>query len=447
MESLFTPLKDKGLTTLKIQHNWKTGEVRLYAAKEWEPDLDFSLYNKEFYAESILTDEAIYLNTKQVWEMYEQYGLKEHLQAVLDLIRAGRHFGIEAYYCDKYDIRFMHNQHSRKLGLHNKGRGIFDGGIRRHFPEEPELEVISDGLNLGRAMSFKNIPSGVKYGGAKTVVQMDPLDMDNLDMMGFLAFCIDKCKGLTTPDMNFPKDMVAVMNKHFSRQWLAGPGSPLGSSAIPTAIGVYHALKQAVKFKTGKPELDGMSIAVQGLGEVGLTIADLLAQEDTKLIVTDKRISLAEAFKAKYPDRDISIVSGDDILNIDADIFCPAAIGGIITEENIPRLKFKYIIGPANNQLKAASQEEEIRLARMLDQRGILFQVDWWHNCGGVMTAIEEYERGENANFEALVKRVTDRVSELTWKKLNEAKEKGITPAEAVYQECEEIIYGDKNIE
>lgn len=192
--------------------------------------------------------------------------------------------------------------------------------------------------------------------------------------------------------------------------------------------------------------MDGVSVAIQGLGDVGATIADLLVKENAKLIIADIDDKAGENFKAKYSDKDITVVPVNKILEIEADVFCPCAIGGIITEANIPNLKFKIIIGAANNQLNATSQEEEIRLAKLLDEQGILFQIDWWHNCGGVIVAIDEYELGNQTTFEAVVEKVINRVSKLTWEKLNEAKEKGITPTKAIYAECEEIVYGNKEI-
>lgn len=441
MKSLFAPFQENGLTSLKIQYDWRTGNIRLMAAKEWDAGIDFSQYNKTFYAENILTDDAVFLNTKQVRKLYEDYDLSDHLEAVIDLIKAGKHYGIEAYYYDQYNIRFMHFQHSRRMGLKNKRRGMFTGGTRRHELETPEIDVIRDGLNLSRAMSYKNVPAGVQYGGGKTVIHMAPLDLSNKEQLGFIAYAIDKCKTMGTPDMRLPKEMVGVMRDHFSVQWIAGPDSPLGSSGIPTAYGVFHAMKQAYRFKTGSADLAGVSVAIQGFGEVGGKIAELLAEEGAVMMIAGPMKPPIEAFIAKYPNLDITVVPRDEILNVEADIFCPCAIGGIIREENIPNLKFKIIIGGANNQLYASSVEEEIRLAQMLDKHGILFQADFWHNCGGVIVAIDEYELWTGTTFEAVVEKVTRRVSKLTWEKLNEAKEKGITPTEAIYRECEERIY------
>jgi leucine dehydrogenase len=292
-------------------------------------------------------------------------------------------------------------------------------------------------------MSFKNIPAGIKYGGAKTVVQMNPPDIGNMDQLGFLAYAIDRCRATASPDMNMPKDMVLLMHDTYSMQWLAGPGSPLGPSGIPTAYGTFHAMKQACKFKTGSESLKGVSVALQGLGEVGATIAELLVKEGAKLIISNRSMKKAEEFKRKYPENDISIVPDDEILYVEADIFSPNATGGIITEENIPSLKFKIIIGAANNQLRASDIEEEIRLAKLLEQRGILFQADFWHNCGGVIVAFDEYELWTDTTTDAVIAKTIERVSNLTWEKLNEAKARGITPTEAIYEECMEILYGD----
>ncbi len=441
MKSIFTPLKDNGFTTLKIRYDYKTDKIKFFCAKEWENDLDFKRYNTDFDAESILTDEAIYMNTEQVKELYEKYDLTDYLEEVTELLRKGKHYGMECYYNAKHNIRFMCNQHSRKLGINNLYQATMAGGIRRHGFEDEEIDVIIDGLNLGRAMSFKNIAAGINFGGCKTTVHMDPLNLDDLDVLGFLAFAIDRSRTMTGPDMNFPTEMADIINEHFSLQYTSGPSSPLGESGKPTAFGTYLSLKEAVKFKTGKDSLAGMSIAIQGLGAVGRYMAEHFLSENVKLYVTDINADRVEELIKNNPQSDIIHVK-EDILKIEADIFCPCAIGGIIHEENIKDLKFKYIFGPANNQLRASSQEEEIKLSKLLDEKGILFVTEWWHNAAGVMSGEEHYVHGKNASYDNLLKKIEETLPKKTLECLIKSKELGITPCEYVYKECENIIYG-----
>ena len=442
MRSLCTPLKAEGLTTLKIRYNWETGVFRMEAMKQWEQDLDFSKYNKDFYVESILTEDVVYLNTKQVRELYKKYDLEDYLDEILDLIRQGRHFGIECYYNDKYNIRFMCHQHSRKLGVHNRLHATLAGGIRRHMVDEDEKEVIIDGLNLGRGMSFKNVAGNLAFGGCKTTVQMEELDLNNMEIMGFLGFAIDNCRTMTGPDMNFPTAMADVENANFSMNYTSGPNSPLGETGKPTAYGVYVTMKQAVKFKEGTDSLAGKSIALIGLGAVGWYMGENLMTEDVKLYVADINPARAQEFADKYPGRGVEIVSVEDALYMDVDIVCPCAIGGILYDENISKLKCKYIWGSANNQLRASSQEEEIRISKLLQERDILFQTEWWHNTAGVVCGAQEYLEGENATYTKLLKVIDDTMPKSTWENLNKAKELGITPCECVYRTCQEKIYG-----
>jgi glutamate dehydrogenase/leucine dehydrogenase len=292
-------------------------------------------------------------------------------------------------------------------------------------------------------MAFKNVAADIPFGGCKTTIQMDSPDISNMEVMGFLAYACDTTRCLTGPDMAFPKEMVKVMNQNFTMQYVGGPGSALGDTAIPTALGVYLALKQAVKFESGSESLDGKAIAIQGLGAVGYAMGQCVMGENVKLYIADINKSALDRFVAEFPGRDITIVPTDEILYVDADIFCPSAMGGIFGEEEINKVKFKYIIGGANNQLRATSQEEEIRLAGILADRGILFQADWWHNCAGVIAAAMEYVHGFKKNNDDLVKRVKEVVPVQTWKNLNRAKELGITPTESAYRSCNELIYGE----
>ena len=443
MASIFDVLKAEHLTTLKIRYDFRTDVFRFIAAREWDNGTDFSQYNKTFYSQSILTDNNICLGTAQVIEMFEKHGINKYFEQVKDLIRQGKHFGIDMLYNHKFNIRFVCGLHSLKRGVNNKSHAMMAGATRRRSLEDAELNVIIDALNLSRAMSFKNIPANVPFGGCKTAIQMDALDISNMEVMGFLAYACDSTRCLTGPDMSMPKEMVKIMNDNFTMQYCGGPGSALGDTAIPTAYGVYLALKQAVKFKTGSESLNGMSAAIQGMGSVGYSLAKNLAEENVKLYIANRSPERVERFLKEHPDYDVTVVPFEEILNVDADILCPCAVGGVLGEEEISVIKFKYIFGGGNNQLRATNQDEEIRLAKLLDERGILFQIEWWHNCAGVLSAAMEYMYGFNKTSADLMKAVEETVPTQTWKNLVRAKEAGITPTESAYNNCQEIIYGD----
>ncbi len=441
MKSLFTPLKAEGLTTLKIRYDFRTDVFRLFAAKEWEKDFDFSQYNKTFYMDGIFTDDAKYLNTSEVKELFAQYDLCEYLDQVLDLIRQGKHFGIDVFYNDKFDIRFMMHEHSRKLGVNNKSAAIMAGGIRRHLPEEEELEVIIDGLNLGRGMSFKNVAGSLPFGGCKATVQMGELDLNNMEIMGFLGFCLNSTRDMTGPDMNFPTEMSDVMREQgYSVQYTGGPKAKTGETGKPTAYGVYLSLKQAVKFYEQSEDLDGKSVVVTGLGAVGYYMCEYLLQEDVKLYVADINDEACQKLITAYPDRNIEVVPVETSYFMEVDILCPSAIGGIFDDKNISDLQCKYIWGSANNQLKATSQEEECRLAKLIADKDIHFQTEWWHNTAGVLCGAEEFLY--DGTIESLNRKIEDVLPVNTRNNLTKAKELNITPTEAAYSTCEEVIYG-----
>lgn len=444
-ESLFTPLADAGLTSLRVHYDWRADEHRLWAAKEWEAGHDFAAYNDTFDAQTILTTSARYLDDGAVRDLFARHHLASYLDRVVGLLRRGRHVAMEVYFEAERDIRFICHQHSRRQGLRSRRRAILAGGIRRHAREEPELDVIVDGLNLSRAMTFKNIAARLEYGGCKTTVQMDELDLSDLGALGFLAFAIDRSRSMTGPDMNFPTEMSDVINEHFSPQFTSGPKSPMGESGRPTAYGTVLALEEAVRFGERRDSLRGLSVVIMGLGSVGWHLAELLAEKGMKLAVADIDVERAAAFVVEHPEADVTRIGVEEVLDAEADILCLAAIGGLIDDAVVDRLRFRYVFGPANNQLKATSQAEEERLARRLAGRGILFQTEWWHNTAGVMSAAEEYAWGQEASLERLRERIEQTIPARTRENLQQAAARGITPTENAYRSCVEVIYGTEH--
>lgn len=438
--SLFDVLDKENLNRLKIHYNYKTDEVIMYAGKEWDDNIDWKRYNKDFYSASLLTSDSISLNTFETREIFRKNDQESYLDEIINLIKKGKHQFIDCYYNKEKNIRFTNNAHSDVLGLNNRSQATRAGGIRRHLPEENEIDVIIDGLNLGRGMSFKNFAARIPFGGSKITVIMEPLDLNDLDTVGFLSYCVDKSRCFTGPDMNFPTELADVMKEHFSINITGGPKGPLGETGVPTAYGVYLAVKEAARFKFGNDSLKGKKVAVQGLGAVGYYLAEHYLKEGVSLSISDLNKTTVQKFVESHPGADIHIVDSETIIYQDVDILSPCAIGGIFNKDNIKDLKAGIILGGANNQLKASGKEEEIVLANMLKERNILFQVAWWHNGGGVLCGHEEYINQENAKMENVLNE-TSKTCKFTYQNIEEAHKLGISPTENAYRQVEKFIY------
>lgn len=441
MVGIFKILDREDLSCLRISYNWRTDKFVLRASKLWDNTINWSNYNKLFFQSTPLIVNEKYLNHEGTEQLFTNDEEKGYLENLKSLLQKGKHQFVEYLYSKDLNIRFINNVHSDHLGLNNRRSVVCAGGIRRHDPNETEIDVIIDGLNLSRAMSFKNYAANISYGGSKMTVIMDELELSNLEVIGFLAYSLDRAKTFSGPDMGFPVQLADVMKENFTNSIVAGSSSLLGASGKPTAYGVYLAAKQAAKIKFGSSELKGKTIAIQGLGQVGAPLAEYYLQEDVNLLIADVQTQVCEDLLVKHAGKNIKIISSEEILFVECDILSPCAVGGIFSKDNIGKLKAKIIIGGANNQLKASSQEEEFGLSIDLEDQGILFQVSWCHNIGGVISGCEEYENQELAKIENVFNKLDKIVPSTTRDNLNEAKSLGITPTENAYRIVEKAIY------
>lgn len=441
-DSVFHVLREESLNRIQIRHDWRRGTFRLYAAREWDADTRFADYNRGFTAWSLHPSEGRWLSHAETLAAFERHGAAAHLDRIRELMRRGRHMLLDGYWHERLDIRFVNHVHSDRRGVNNRRSSLVMGGIRRHEPGEPELEVFVDGLNLGRGMTFKNVAARLPMGGCKTTVQMAPVDLDDLEQVGFLAYATDRTRNTAGPDMGFPPELADVVRQHFSLHFVGGPNGPLGPTGGPTAHGVDAAVREAARFVWGSDDLAGRTIAVQGLGAVGRPLAEAYLADGVRLVVCDRSPAAVRALLDAHPGAPIEVVEPDAILAVKADILSPAAAGGLLTAENIPRLRFRIVLGGANNVLRASSQEEEILLARQLADHGVLYQVDWWHNIAGVMAGYEEYVEQEHADMDRLLAKVGALCRESTRQNLGAAAVAGVTPTEQAYRTVEREVYG-----
>ena len=426
---IFGLMGRKDLTTLEIFRT-RQDKFLLRGAKEWDDDLHFCQYVDNFSYVDVLTEDYRAVGTSTLLAYFSELDLEDYLEQIKQLIRQGGHEGIEFYYHSRKDIRIAFCKHSCTIGLGNRQHAIRAGAMRRHEPDESEIDIIIDGLNLCRVMTYKNRIASLPYGGCKTMVQCSPVKLDDFETMGFLAYVIDRCRSFPGADMGLGEEMVDIIRERYTKNFVSGTGSPLASTGTPTAYGEFVAIKEACDFVYGSRDLQTRKIAVQGLGHVGYPLAEYLLGDGAKLVVTDIDSAKVNKLRQKYGSDSVEYVAPDEIYTVDAAVFSPCAMGGIITEDRVPQFKFKIIIGSANNQLRAISKEEEIKLARKVADAGIVFLVDWAHNTAGVIAAALLWQLQEEQLKPKVELVCRDNFRNL----LEQAKETGKTPTELAYE-------------
>ena len=443
---IFDFMEHKDLTSLEIFFNHRENRFFMRGVKEWDDDLEFSKYATNFTYLDILTENYKGMGTEQLVSDFKGLGLGEYLERIEELVREGRHEGIEFYYHRRKNIRVTFCKHSVTVGLNNRHHAIRAGAMRRHDLDEPEIDVIIDGLNLSRAMTYKNAVAAIPYGGCKTVIQCEPVQLNDFETIGFLSYVADRTRNFPGADMGLDEAMVDVIHERYTKNFIGGTRSPLVSTGTPTAYGEFVAIKEGCDFVYGSKDLSGKTIAIQGLGHVGHPLAEYLLDDGARLIVTDLDSDKVQQLQQEYGSERVKDVPPDEIYTVDAEIFSPCAMGGIITEERIPQFKFKLILGSANNQLKATSKEKEIELAKKVADAGILFVASWAHNTGGVIAAAVLWQLQDEATEKYLKPKIELPCRTHFRDLLEQARKTGKTPTELVYEKVEKMVYSGREL-
>ena len=264
--------------------------------------------------------------------------------------------------------------------IHRTRHGVAGGGIR-FYPYPASDDALTDALRLSRAMTYKFVLADLPASGAKTVVIGDPETDGGRDLFTSLGRYIESMRGayLGGPDVGTsPEDMEVIAEE---TQYIAGRGGQPGSTAAPTAKGVLNGMRAMAKFALGADELNGMRVVVQGAGGVGSRLCKLLVDAGAQVRIADL---VDAAAKRVANETGATVIAASDALFIDTDILSPCALGAILNEQSIARLKARAICGAANNQL--ATQADGDRLTA----RGIAFAPDYVVSSGGAISGFRE---------------------------------------------------------
>jgi leucine dehydrogenase len=270
------------------------------------------------------------------------------------------------------------------VAIHDTTLGPALGGCRMWDYESTE-EALQDVLRLSKGMTYKCGVSGVTYGGGKAVIIGDPKSEKSDELFQAFGSFIETLKGrfYTGTDVGtVGMDFVSASKQTSYLVGLPEEYGGSGNSAVITAFGVWKAIKASAKEIFGTDSLKDRRIAVQGLGKVGRFLVGHLHEEGAKLIVTDIFEENVKEVMEQYPD--IETVEPLEIYSVECDIFSPNALGAVINDITIPKLKCLAVAGAANNVLA------EDRHGDMLHQKGILYAPDYVANAGGLIQVADE---------------------------------------------------------
>ena len=272
------------------------------------------------------------------------------------------------------------------IAVHSTAMGPSLGGCRM-MPYLSEEEALADVLRLSEGMTYKAAMAGLNLGGGKAVILADPQTDKNENLLKAFGYFVNQLEGkyITAEDMGMTVHDMEIIKK--TTNYVTGLSQSLGGSGDPsdfTSYGAYVGIKAASKFKFQKESLNGLSIAVQGLGNVGLKLINYLSKYDMKIYVNDID---SKKIKKCISDYNVTPISDDEIYDLDADIFCPCAIGAVVNDKTINNLKFKIIAGAANNILEDYNKHGQILL-----DKDILYAPDYVINAGGLINIYNEIQ-------------------------------------------------------
>ena len=267
------------------------------------------------------------------------------------------------------------------IAVHSTRFGPAAGGVRMTtYPDW--RDGLEDALRLSEAMTLKCAIAGLPHGGGKTVIPLPPgtvLDAAaRRDVMLDLGDAIQALGGtyLAGEDVGTTaEDMLVAREQTEWAYCLPESQGGVGEPSEPTAIGVHEAISSVLQHLYGDSSAQGRRITVIGLGQVGGRLARLLAADGATLTVTDVDLSK----KALADELGATWVDVDDAATLPTDVLVPAALGGLLTNDLVPRLDCRAVCGPANNQLATHD------VADALQAKGILWAPDFVVNAGGVL--------------------------------------------------------------
>jgi len=294
------------------------------------------------------------------------------------------------------------------IAIHSTALGPATGGLRM-WTYESESDAIFDALRLARGMTYKYAAAGVNLGGGKAVIIGDPKKDKSEALMRAMGRFIDQLNGeyITGEDVGTTLDDMEMIHTETDHVvTLPEHAGGAGDISPATALSSVLATKACALRVWGSNSLSGRTVALQGLGVCGSKALKLLVEEGAKVTVTDVDAAKVAAAVSEFG---VTAVAPDAIYDQEVDIFAPYALGAVINDSTIGRLKCRVVAGSANNIMAEERHGDE------LQQRGIVYAVDYVANSGGTIFDTDRFRKGgfQRERAWANVRRVYERTLEV----------------------------------
>lgn len=285
------------------------------------------------------------------------------------------------------------------VAIHNTQLGPALGGCRMWNYESVD-QALTDVLRLSKGMTYKAAVAGLNLGGGKAVILANPKEVKSEALFRSFGTFIESLNGryITAEDVGTDVNDMEYIFMETSN--VVGVAEIHGGSGDPspwTAKGVLEGLRACVEMKMKKQDLKGLSVAVQGAGNVGLHLINYFLMNGMKVYTCDIDPTKLEEVKEKPG---VTVVSTEEIYDVNCDVFCPSALGAILNEKTIPRLKCKIVAGSANNQLANPECGDE------LFKRKITYAPDYAINAGGLMNVSIEFEGYDERRANRMIRNI-----------------------------------------
>jgi leucine dehydrogenase len=284
------------------------------------------------------------------------------------------------------------------IAVHSTRLGPAVGGAR-FWNYASEEEAVTDALRLSRGMTYKNALAGLALGGGKSVIIGDNRTRDRERIFRAHGRFVESLGGryITAEDVGTsPADMEIIRRE---TDHVAGLLDRSGDPSPVTARGVFRAVQASARARWGADDLAGRRVAIQGCGHVGYYLARELHAAGARLVVTDTD---EERVRRVVEECGASRVEPEEIYEVEADVFAPCALGGVLNDRTIPLLKAGVVAGAANNQLL------EARHGEVLERAGILYAPDYVANAGGIINGCIELLGWERERARRQVEEIYD---------------------------------------